>query len=183
MSEDLPERMSEEMQGSMSEEMPEIISEDMPERVFDDMPERMLDDMPEIVSERMSDARMSEDMPETIRRYVSGSEKCQKGCQRICRKKCRIVFQYMPEILSDLHVMVGVTRSKVNMFCCSFSFMSHLETWFDYIPSSGRQIKTISAQLDNSQNPGSPLSPSVLFNSRKRIIFAPPTFRMVLDLL
>ena len=50
---------------------------------------------------------------------------CQKECQKICqkhvrrnvrryaRKNAEIMFQYMPESLSDWSVMVGITRCKV----------------------------------------------------------------------
>ena len=100
MSEDMPDRMPhgmsdrmpENMSDRMPQDMPDRMPEDMWDRMPEDLPDRMPEDMPEDMSEHMPDRmpdRMPEDMSDRMPEDLPG-------------RKC-------------INVMVGITRSKVNL--------------------------------------------------------------------
>ena len=66
---------------------------------------------------------MSEDMPEIMSERFRKNVRCKNvrsyartNVRRYARQNVKLMFQYLPENLSDRSVIVGITRSKVTNF-------------------------------------------------------------------
>ena len=114
--------MPEDMPGRMPEEMPDRMPEDMSDRTPDRMSERMPEDMPKHMAEDMP-SRMPEDMPGDMPEDMPN-----RMPEGMPDKMPEDMSDRMPEdlpVTKRIHVMVGITRSKVIFkycFCLVFPF-------------------------------------------------------------
>ncbi len=146
MSERMAEKMAERMSDRMSEHMSERMAEDMSEDTSDKMSESMSDNMPGDMSERVSQDmsdRMSEDMSERMPKDMS--ERMSEDClQSVCEVESNrthfrrwVVCLPSPDKirltwnLTRLfwNAMVGITRSKVILFCIFLPWPVFQDFW------------------------------------------------------
>ena len=104
--EDMSDRMPEDMPDKMPWDMPDRMPEDIPDRMPEDMPDRMREGMPNRMPDKISD-RLPQDMPDRVPEGMPD-----RNARRFAIFKC-------------IHVMVGITRSKVIEIHLFLWIMSH----------------------------------------------------------